>query len=285
MLPHRTRLPVVNSAAVFGAEAVMERPLLPNSRRLLRRRAGTATGFPERAMSWRVARQEDERREVVNSWRSGTPAERPGSEALAAAQEWYASGGARFDESLLFVVSNGGEPAVIFPCYRRGREIRLAGDEVAGTRDVIVSEDTSDSELRDSLRLLSAWVRRRCAGCELVFERLSPAGRLLPLLESMDPAREQWYRLRQSSEVDRAISLSEVAGNRNPDESGDGSEAPWVSIRLLPRTIEALPRFLGGLLHRWWHPNGRRDRVSGEMDTGMTRRSPGVDSVPSGQED
>lgn len=181
---------------------------------------------------------------------------------MTRAQEWYDSDEAILDTPLAFVVSKHGEPLIVFACYRRGREIRLAGDQTGVSPDVIARTRVKDSEIRSAVRLLMAWVRLRCGGCELVFESLSPGGRLLPVLEGMDPVRERWYRLRQASApggADAAFA-SENAERPVPAEAGAGMErvSSLVSITLLPRTLEAFPRFLGMLAQGWW--GGRRKR-------------------------
>ena len=111
---------------------------------------------------------------------------------------WYRHFREEYDEALVFSVSRDGVPVAIFPCYRSGRKIRLAGDGICDYQDAIVGADTEDEELEEAFRLFLAWGQRRRPGCDFVLEKLSTRGRLHQILVEAEPRREGVFRHRRS---------------------------------------------------------------------------------------
>jgi len=114
---------------------------------------------------------EIERLEPV--WRMLTRTEAAPFQTFGWNLSWYRHFPHRYDEPLVFLFERGGHPLAILPAYRRGGEIRLAGDRHGDFQDLVARcERAAERAVDELLR----WRRREAPACRLVFEKVSTEG-------------------------------------------------------------------------------------------------------------
>lgn len=94
---------------------------------------------------------------------------------------WYQEFEGEYDEILVFVVSVGDEVKAILPCYRKGRDVRFAGDKICDYQDVIAL-NLEDAVL--GFDMASRWIRQEAKGCSLIMEKASSEGWVHNILNS-----------------------------------------------------------------------------------------------------
>lgn len=241
MFPHRVRLPVVN-LAVSAPSSVAE----PISHA---EKMGVPGGPKTRKSewSWKVVSAGKEIDQLAPDWRELLPEKAGPFQTFSWNRAWYRHFADAYDESAIFVVSKGGKVAAIFPCYRKGSEIRMAGDLCCDFQDVIASDEES---VRIGLGLFIAWVKLKHAGCDLFFEKLSTRGLLYPVLKHLDRGRLGVFAFRK---------------NYGP--------CPWVELpESLDAWLAAMPRKVRG---DWRRSLNRLDRELPEAEV-LVHRDCGI---------
>lgn len=88
-------------------------------------------------------------------------------------RSWFQCYGKDYDEILIFVHRVDGKVTAILPCYRRGSEIRLAGDSTCDFQDIIARTITDAAKV---LAGAAEWLRDRRAGFRFCFPKSSSLG-------------------------------------------------------------------------------------------------------------
>lgn len=98
---------------------------------------------------------------------------------------WYRCFADECDEILVFVATRPGEVIAIFPCYRKGRKVRLAGDITCDYQDAIAA---SKDDAAIALTRIIEWLGEKRRNRELYFQKISNRGLLGQALESCQSA-------------------------------------------------------------------------------------------------
>ncbi|MDF1850548.1 MAG: hypothetical protein P1U85_06940 [Verrucomicrobiales bacterium] len=88
----------------------------------------------------------DQLDQIEAAWRSLTLQDAAPFQTYTWNRTWYEEFIDEYDEMLIFLVSSGGEPRAIMPCYRIGDGIRLAADGICDYQDII-ARSQSDAEM------------------------------------------------------------------------------------------------------------------------------------------
>lgn len=91
--------------------------------------------------------------------------------------KWYLHYQDYFDEMLVFVFGN---QSAIFPMYRKGRELRLAGDETCDYQDAIAG---GIQDVEDALQSLINWAEQN--KYEINFQKLATTGYLYEAIQNI----------------------------------------------------------------------------------------------------
>lgn len=129
----------------------------------------------------RVLSSREELKGVASAWKRLTPNEAAPFQTAAWNLAWYEEFREEYDEILVLVTSFGSEERAILPCYRKGKEIRLAADHLCDYQDVVA---LTESDAAKALDFALSWLRRKRPDCRFFLEKVSSEGWLHRLLLS-----------------------------------------------------------------------------------------------------
>lgn len=96
---------------------------------------------------------------------------------------WYEQYGVGECSPFVFELLKNHTTAAILPCYRKGREIRMAGDEVCDYQDIVSGSEVT---VAFALARFMEGLRREAPGSHFVFRKLSSEGKLYQSLVEAD---------------------------------------------------------------------------------------------------
>lgn len=142
---------------------------------------------------------------------------------------WFRAQETFVDEMLVFVFRGENGITAILPCYRIGKEIRLAGDDFPVCQDLVSRDEPTAIA---ALNLVMDWLHEEASSCRFHFANLSSHGWLCRVLGDNDDL------------IDGVVAISMEAGHRPEISIGAG----------YPDYIQKLPgetnRKLRGALRR-----------------------------------
>lgn len=121
----------------------------------------------------------DQLDQIEAAWRSLTLQDAAPFQTYTWNRTWYEEFIDEYDEMLIFLVSSGGEPRAIMPCYRIGDGIRLAADGICDYQDII-ARSQSDAEM--GFEMAWRWIFRNSPRSSLYVEKASSEGWLASLI-------------------------------------------------------------------------------------------------------
>ncbi|MFT5465381.1 MAG: CelD/BcsL family acetyltransferase involved in cellulose biosynthesis [Verrucomicrobiales bacterium] len=212
----------------------------------------TAVSQPEK-LTCRLIQSTDDLDEVAEDWISlATSSKGSPFQSFAWNRAWLQHFSEDYDELAVFSFSRGKEPAAIFPFYRQGRCLRLAGDTDGDLQDAIA---TDESAAQEGLREVMRWARRN--GCHLKMLSISERGRLHGAARSIGLLRNRAFRFQRGYSTCLYADLPESAD-------------AW--IQQLPRKVRGDMRRHVNKLDRQ-HPEAKvAIHRAGEVPEGLVER-------------
>ncbi|MDF1824940.1 MAG: GNAT family N-acetyltransferase [Verrucomicrobiales bacterium] len=101
---------------------------------------------------------------------------------------WYRHFTGSYDSLMVFLVERGDEMVAILPCYRQGRQIRLAADRVGDYQDVIA---TNHEDAFAGLNAVFNYVSREFPAFSFYFWKISSEGYLHAFFNDKGQQREE----------------------------------------------------------------------------------------------
>lgn len=151
---------------------------------------GTGLAAPETARPAFVISSFDEMERIRSRWQALTTDEAAPFQTYSWVRAWYRHFADSCDEMVVFVSRN---ELVIFPLYRKGNSLRLAGDLSCDFQDAIAK---GPREVRNAFPELVAWAAKR--NLDLDFKKLSSDGCLYPVVREMPRTRPYFDALQRT---------------------------------------------------------------------------------------
>lgn len=130
---------------------------------------------PCRKWSLEVITNVSEIDRLETDWRSLTPDEAAPFLTFSWNRAWFRTFGENSGEPSIFRIQENGKTVAILPCYRKGRTLRLAGDNICDYQDIVANSEEAASM---ALATVTLWLRRHAKNCRFHFEKLSTEGLL-----------------------------------------------------------------------------------------------------------
>lgn len=127
--------------------------------------------------------------EIGEEWQSLMSPEASPFQTFSWNCAWYRNFPDCYDEILIFIASNG---SVIFPVYRKGKTLRLAGDVTCDYQDAIAK---NISDVRTGFQELLVWSSAK--NYDLNFRKLSTRGFLYRVIDEMTETTSHFKPLKK----------------------------------------------------------------------------------------